>query len=259
MGMMADLGSQIWEARKTGALIERDAVASVKDRAAAYAVQASAVQASKLSRCGWKVAATSPVAQQLIGMDGPSIGPVFSEHLYKPGAHLVARPEHGAAVECEIAFVMGDDLSDDPDISRDDLLAATDHAMIAVELIGCRFAGGVKGAGALLCVSDFSFNAALVTGPAIPGWRDRDMSAVGASVSINGVQVNAGTGAAVLGDPVEALRWAANEAASIGLPFKAGDIITTGTMTGVSAVKPGDHAVCDFGPLGQIELDFIAG
>ena len=255
---MGDLGRQIWEARETGGQIERAAVAGVSNRAEAYAIQAEAVAAAGLNRAGWKVAATSPVAQQLIGMDGPSIGPVFSEHLYKPGAALVARPEHGAAVECEIAFVMARDLDGVPDIARDDLLAATDTALIAVELVGCRFEGGFKGAGTLACISDFSFNAALVTGSAIPGWREMDLKAASASVVVNGETVNQGTGAAVLGDPVEALRWAANEAAAIGLPFKAGDIITTGTMTGVSAVKPGDHVVGDFGPLGRIEMSFIA-
>ena len=51
--------------------------------------------------------------------------------------------------------------------------------------------------------------------------------------------------------------WAAGEAARIGRPLKAGDIITTGTMTGVVPVKPGDQVIGDFGALGQVEVNFI--
>ena len=53
-------------------------------------------------------------------------------------------------------------------------------------------------------------------------------------------------------------QWAATEAYSIGMPLKKGDIVSTGTMTGVTPVKPGDELMCDFGELGQIPLKFEA-
>ena len=84
-----------------------------------------------------------------------------------------------------------------------------------------------------------------------------DLSAVDACAVVNGERGNTGTGAAVMGDPVTALVWAAGEAARIGRPLKAGDIITTGTMTGVVPVKPGDQVIGDFGALGQVEVNFI--
>ena len=255
---IAKLGGVIWTARKTGGVLPRNAVAETAARNVSYQVQAAAVEASKLTRAGWKVAATSAMAQELLGMDGPSIGPVFAEHIFKPGSTLIARPEHGAAIECEIAFEMTEDLGDDPITSMDDLLASTARALIAVELVGCRFEGGFKGSGISVCISDFSFNAALVRGPEITGWRDMDLSAVTAKITQNGVAGNAGTGAAVLGNPILALQWAAIEAQSIGMPFRKGDIITTGTMTGVTPVKPGDTVVCDFGACGQIPISFEA-
>ncbi|WNJ99168.1 fumarylacetoacetate hydrolase family protein [Thalassospiraceae bacterium LMO-JJ14] len=252
------LGRDIWQARKSGTLLPRSAVAGTAERNVSYQVQAAAADASGLTRAGWKVAATSDMAQDLLGMDGPSIGPVFAEHLYKSGDTLVARPEHGAAIECEIAFEMAEDLDDARITSINDLLDATKRALIAVEVVGCRFEGGFKGAGISVCISDFSFNAALVCGPEIDGWRDMDMAGVGAAITLNGEPGNAGTGAAVLGNPLLALQWAATEAQSIGLPFRKGDIITTGTMTGVTPVKPGDEVLCDFGPCGQISISFTS-
>ncbi len=141
--------------------------------------------------------------------------------------------------------------------ARDAVLAATETARIGIEVVGCRFEGGVKAAGPAILISDFSFNVALVRGPEIRGWRDMDLSAVDACAVVNGERGNTGTGAAVMGDPVTALVWAAGEAARIGRPLKAGDIITTGTMTGVVPVKPGDQVIGDFGALGQVEVNFI--
>lgn len=253
---MADLGSQIWDARKNGGLISASEIDAIGSRAAAYAVQATGAAASGLTRAGWKVAATSGLAQELLGMEGPSIGPVFAGLIHEPGAKLDARPEQGTAVECEFAFVIGSDLGSDKEITRDVIIAAIDRAYIAIEVVGCRFEGGFKGAGSHLCISDFSFNVAFVPGPEIANWQDVDLKAATAKMLLNGEMANQGVGADVLGDPVEALRWAANEANGIGLPFRAGDIITTGTMTGATLVNPGDHVVGDFGALGQVELFF---
>lgn len=258
MADIAKLGRDIWQARNAGSLLPRSAVGMTAERNVSYQVQAAAAEASGLTRAGWKVAATSQMAQELLAMDGPSIGPVFAEHVFEPGAELVARPEHGAAIECEIAFEMADDLDDSRVTPIDDLVSSIKRALIAVEVVGCRFEGGFKGAGISVCISDFSFNGALVCGPEIDGWRDMDLASASASVTVNGTTGNAGTGAAVLGNPLLALQWAASEAQSIGMPFLKGDIITTGTMTGVTPVKPGDSVLCDFGPAGQISLSFKA-
>ncbi|MBO6947107.1 MAG: fumarylacetoacetate hydrolase family protein [Rhodospirillales bacterium] len=258
MDNVQKLGAQIWDARLNGKVLSRDMVAGTAERNHSYKVQAAAAKASGLTRCGWKVAATSEMAQELLGMDGPSIGPVFKEHLYKPGDTLPARTEHGSAIECEIAFRMGQDLPDDHIVSFDDLMDATADAFIAVELVGCRFEGGFKGAGISVCISDFSFNGGLVVGADIPGWMDMYLATVGAEVTVNGEKGNKGTGEAVLGNPAFALQWAATEAYSIGMPLKKGDIVSTGTMTGVTPVKPGDELMCDFGDLGQIPLKFEA-
>ena len=203
------LAMGIWQARENGSLLPRDAVKDVVGRDAAYAVQMAAADAAGLTRAGWKIAATSAVAQDLIGVDGPSLGPVFAEHIFEPGATCVARPNQGMAIECEIAFVMAGDCDFGISPARDAVLAATETARIGIEVVGCRFEGGVKAAGPAILISDFSFNVALVRGPEIRGWRDMDLSAVDACAVVNGERGNTGTGAAVMGDPVTALVWAA--------------------------------------------------
>lgn len=253
---MADLGPRIWQARHDGSLLPRADVAHVTSREDAYAEQAAGADASGLTRAGWKVAATSELAQQMLGVPGPSIGPVFAEHISDTPATVGAKTAHQDAVECEFAFVIGRDLGDASDISRDDIIAAVDHALVAIEIVGCRFEGGFAEAGANLCISDFSFNVGFVRGPRIENWPDVDLSRAPAAMHLNGEKVAQGTGGDVMGDPVDALRWAAEEAARIGKPFKAGDVVTTGTMTGAVKVAPGDNVVGDFGDLGKVEISF---
>jgi 2-keto-4-pentenoate hydratase len=252
---MGDLGARIWQARQDESLLPRADVAAMTTREDAYGEQAAAAVASGLTRAGWKVAATSELAQQMLGVPGPSIGPVFAEHIQGSPASAGAKTAHQDAVECEFAFVMSKDLAGDA-FSRDDIRAAVDHAMVAIEIVGCRFEGGFADAGAHLCISDFSFNVGFVRGPKIENWSEVDLSKAPAAMHLNGEKVAAGTGADVMGDPVDALRWAAEEAARIGMPFKAGDVITTGTMTGAVKVAPGDHVIGDFGDLGKVEITF---
>jgi len=254
---MGELGNRIWRMRRDGGVLPRSETQDIATRDEAYAIQAAAVIASGLTPLGWKVAATSEAAQQLLNMGGPSLGPVFAEHLLDSPATVVARPDQSTGTECEFAFVMGQDLDADADVDLQTVTDAIDHALVAVEVVGCRFEGGIADAGALLCISDFSFGAGLVRGPVVADWRTVDFAAATARAILNGTEVAAGTGAAVLGDPLEALHWAAGEAARIGSPLRAGDIVTTGTMTGATPVKPGDHFTGDFGPFGTVEIDFV--
>ena len=71
---------------------------------------------------------------------------------------------------------------------------------------------------------------------------------------VNGAFVVEGVGANALGDPLNVLEWTANHLSALGDAILAGEIITTGTCTGVTPVSAGDIAVADFGDLGRVEV-----
>ncbi|RPI35320.1 MAG: hydratase, partial [Hyphomicrobiaceae bacterium] len=56
------------------------------------------------------------------------------------------------------------------------------------------------------------------------------------------------------GDPMNVMVWLANQQSGFGRGLKAGDIVSTGTCTGLADVAPGDVVVADFGSLGCVEL-----
>ncbi|MDA0997546.1 MAG: fumarylacetoacetate hydrolase family protein [Proteobacteria bacterium] len=251
--MSKELANRIWRTRTGGGLLARAELDAVKSRDDAYALQAQAIAASGMTPAGWKVAATSKAAQELLAVTGPLLGPVFMEQCWSAKMPVPSTPEQATAVECEFAYVMDRDLAGGP-LDRATVEAAVRMVFPAVEVVGCRFQGGFKGAGEIVCISDFAFNAGLVLGPALDNWRNIDLISAAVVLTLNGKEVAKGTGAAVLGDPMQALVWAANEAARIGMPLMAGEVVSTGTMTGATLVKSGDAAIADFGPLGKIEL-----
>ena len=50
------------------------------------------------------------------------------------------------------------------------------------------------------------------------------------------------------------LTWLANELSRTGVGMKAGQMISTGTLTGMLAPKAGETYVADFGPFGSVTL-----
>jgi 2-keto-4-pentenoate hydratase len=50
------------------------------------------------------------------------------------------------------------------------------------------------------------------------------------------------------------LTWLANELSRTGIGLKAGQMISTGTLTGMLAPKAGETYVSDFGPFGSVTV-----
>ncbi len=80
-------------------------------------------------------------------------------------------------------------------------------------------------------IADNGTDGALVYGDGIEDWRRLDLVATAVTLDINGETVRTGSGANVLGDPLEAFVWLANARSRDGDGLKAGDIHNTGTAT----------------------------
>ena len=65
-----------------------------------------------------------------------------------------------------------------------------------------------------------------------------------------------GMGARALGDPMTVLLWLANQQSLTGRGLRAGEIISTGTCTGLDRVHPGDQVTASFGTLGDVTIAF---
>ena len=92
----------------------------------------------------------------------------------------------------------------------------------------------------------------------IPDSRFSDFVSAGAHrpvIVLRGQQY-IGHGKNVLGDPLKALAWLANELRKLGVTLKAGQIVTTGTCHPPLPIQSGDLFAADFGSLGKVSVAF---
>lgn len=255
---MADLAQRLWEARRGGTLIEAAARQDLAGLDDAYRVQDEAVQASGHARTGWKVGSTSAEARRKLGTDRPGAGALLEPFCFGDGAEVPVFAAHAPAVEGEFVFAMGEGLPPrEAPFERAEVLAAVMGIAGGVEVVGSRFEGGLAGLGREGVTADFGANIAFVEGEVRPDWRDRDLRGAGVALSVDGETLAEGTGALALGDPALVLLWLANHLRERGDGLRAGDRVTTGTCTGVAAIRPGARVLADFGALGRVRFTAV--
>ena len=83
------------------------------------------------------------------------------------------------------------------------------------------------------------------------------LSAHPVTLRINGEEVASGnSGMLVFGDPISGVVWLANHPELGARGLRAGDVVTTGTCTGITPLSPGDEAEADYGALGTVRARF---
>ena len=203
---------------------------------------------------GWKAGLTSRAKMLQMGVDVPSIGFLTDR---------MARPENSAIsvaglihprVECEVAFVMKHELRG-PNCTAEQVLAATDYVLPAVEIIDSRFTGFKFDLESV--VADNSSSALFVGGGRARYAEDLDLRTLGVVIEINGEIVAMGASAAVLGHPAEAIAMVVNILAEMGEVLPAGSFVMSGAITEAIAVKPGDSVIARFQELGSVSMRFV--
>jgi len=221
-----------------------------------YAIQNACISEWGHKIVGWKVGATNQAALDLFGIDEPFLGPIFEGTVHTSPAKLAASDFQHHCVESEFAFRLAADLpARDKDYSHDELRAAVAEVIPAFELISPRFAGIPKGDGPG-ATADCGIGAGMVLGTPHAGMTGLDLVSHPVSLTVGGEKIAEGTGGLVMGDPLNALQWTARKLATLGKSLKAGDLITTGTCTGVQFVPTSKLCVADFGSLGTVETTF---
>tara|TARA_Y100000588_G_scaffold238030_1_gene251749 strand:+ start:125 stop:907 length:783 start_codon:yes stop_codon:yes gene_type:complete len=226
------------------------------DVAEAYDVQDRMIDAIPAQPVGWKVGASNENAMRRFGFSEPFYGRLLDTGMHSSPASLSAEHFSRRGLETEFAFRLTSDLpAHAAPFDRAAVVAAASELLPAIEIIDSRFSSWPE-------ISPFSFIAdngthgCFVMGQTHSDWAGHDLSTQAARISVNEQLVNEGSGADVLGDPVNALVWLANRLPADGKELKAGDVITTGTAAGVVWCGAGDAAVADFGPFGLVTVSF---
>jgi 2-keto-4-pentenoate hydratase len=225
----------------------------------AYAIQSEYVgmRAATLGQVtGYKIALTTPAMRAMVGLDDSIAGDMLEETIRRGSTSVRAADYVRLLVEFEIAVAMAEDL---PAIGapydRQRVAQAVAAVMPALELADDRNADySILPANPLMLVADNAWNEGAVLGDPVRDWQGVDLAALRGVAKINGQNAGEGHGRDVMGHPLDALAWIANNLASRGLGLWRGDVVITGSLVTSKFPQAGDRVRFDAGALGAVEL-----
>ncbi|MGH8175006.1 MAG: 2-keto-4-pentenoate hydratase [Steroidobacter sp.] len=222
------------------------------DIEAAYRCQEAAIERWPERVGGWKVARIPPAQQGQYGEER-LIGPAFRNNIRtaRPGEVLECPVFEGgfAAVEAELIIRVGINApAQKTEWTLDEAAAIVGELCIGIEVASSPLATlNDLGAGAV--ISDFGNNWGIVVGGAIAGWRTLHEAIALSFIDDEFV----GRGASSLRHgPLSALAFTLAKCAKRGRPLRAGDVITTGMITGVHDIRIGQRSRHVFEGFGEV-------
>ena len=229
----------------------------------AYAIQSAWVNrkiADGRKVIGYKIGLTSRAMQRVMKIDTPDYGVLLDDMVFPDGGQITAADFLDPQIEVELAFVLKDRLFGDA-VTPEQVMAATDYVIPAFELIAARSYRVHPETGytrnVFDTISDNAANAGIVMGGRKVKPDEIDLRWAGAIVKLNGVIEQTGLAAAVLDHPANGICWIAKRFAPHGIALEPGQILLSGSFTAPVKVKAGDKVTAEYGPLGDISVDFI--
>ena len=224
----------------------------------AYAVQQRVIELTRQGarRVGRKIGLTSPVVQQMFGVDRPDFGVLFGDMAIGDSEPVPATRLMQPRVEAEVAFVLGSELPEHQ-VTVADVVRATDFLLPAIEVVDSRIAGW--DISIVDTVADNASSGRYVLGTTPRRVSDVDLRLCGAVLESAGEPVSVGAGAACLGNPLHAVAWLATTLAGNGSPLRAGDVVLSGALGPMVPVTPGASYEARISGLGSVRANFAKG
>jgi 2-keto-4-pentenoate hydratase len=152
-----------------------------------------------------------------------------------------------------MAVVLGRDLKG-PGVTIVDVLDAVEYATTALEIIDSRIKDWKITA--TDTISDNGSSALFVLSSVKQSITGIDLSSLGMALSQNGEVRVTGAGAAVMGNPLGAVVFLANELGKHDRSLLAGEVILSGSLAGMLSISSGDFYTCEIASLGKTSVRF---
>jgi len=226
----------------------------------AYAVQQLAhellARGGMGARAGWKIGCTTPIMQEYLGISNPCSGAMFQGNLWR-AHHDFSLPIRGRlGVECEIAVRLGEELAPaQEEVDERSAANAIATCMAAIEVVEDRYDDYGTLDTETLIADDF-FHHSAVLGEERSDVDPNTLRDITAEMRIDDASVGRGSGADIMGEPLRALAWLANAAASWGLPLQAGEVVLLGSLVQTNWVTKGSVVRVLNTPLGEVSATF---
>ncbi len=226
--------------------------AGVEDAyAISKAVTARKVAAGRVVK-GHKIGLTSKAMRSMARAKEPDYGTLTDDFIVAEGSVVLPSRMNRPLVEVELAFVLSRDLTG-PNINVVDVIRATDFVLPCLEIVDSRYSG--QGTAPLVdTIADAASCGFVVLGGNPRRLDQVDVRRIGAVLLKNGEAEESGVGAAVLGNPLNAVAWLANKLHEYGVPLLAGHLILSGSFVKAIPFGAGDTLTAIFDTLGEVSL-----
>lgn len=205
---------------------------------------------------GWKIAGTTEAVRTRLGISGPIYGRTWRQFVHQAPARLEHQTLLDPLIECEFFVTLGKALpSRAQPWTRAEVMAAVAGVTAGVEIAECRFPN-LNLPVLPLVLADGAASGRYVVGEAIIDWTTR-LSSMRVELVVDGQLKRMGKGADVMGDPLVPLVWLAETLRQRGRGLKAGEMISTGSCTGMLPARRGQRIEARYDSLAPIVIDFV--
>jgi 2-oxopent-4-enoate/cis-2-oxohex-4-enoate hydratase len=202
---------------------------------------------------GKKIGVTSKPVQDMLGVFQPDFGFLTDAMIARNGqVHMDCHIAPMA--EAEIAFKLNKDLKG-PGVTAQDVLDATEYVSPCFEIVDSRIKDWKITIGDT--IADNASCGVFVLGADKVDPKSLNMAGLEVIVEKNGAEISRGQGSSVQGAPENAVAWLANTLGAYDIPFKAGEIILSGSMVPLEPVVKGDKMTMSIAGLGDCSVEFV--
>jgi 2-keto-4-pentenoate hydratase len=207
---------------------------------------------------GWKIAAFKGEMQAALRTDAPIYGRVFAHNVRPSPVDQELAGLCSPIPEVEYQACLGADLPPRAaPYTVEEVTEAVASLHPGIELAECRFIHDDAFPPLPAILADGAGASTICYGDAIENWRERDITGQQVVLLCNGKPRRTGTAGAALGHPMAPLAWLTNELSRTGIGLKAGQMVSTGTLTGMLRPRAGETYVADFGPFGHVTARYL--
>jgi 2-keto-4-pentenoate hydratase len=214
------------------------------------AARAAALEAGA-TPLGWKAGYGAPAVLEALSLSGPLVGYMTDAHHLDDGATLDVSGYRQPAVEAEIAVRLRVDV--EAGATRDQVADAIDAIAPAIEVVD--FDGTSREDVEAVLAANI-FHRHVVVGTWDEGRAGVDLAGITVDVQVGDTQpARDADPTALPGDPLEVVRWMADQLGLVGERLRGGEIVITGTVIPPTPVSPGDAVRVHYAGLGDVGID----
>ena len=192
---------------------------------------------------GYKAGLTNPVVQKRLNYNAPLRGTLFKSMIVADGAEVPAAFGTRPVFEADLVVEVGDPVRLAKAATPQEALRYIKSVRPFIELPDLMVDDPSRLGGAMLAMINVGARLG-VLGQPIAARHDKALAEALATMTVTiadeaGTVIDSGKGSAILGNPLNAAIWLAQDLARAGTPLKRGDLLSLGSFTKLTPPKPG--------------------